>query len=716
MLKKFFMGAAFLLLLSLPLQAQPVASPWATQVHSYHAMDPSPGFDDPLKALGKPSGGGVYAPNHAHAYSIGRPGPGEGSYIVFGFDAPILDDPDNPQGLDFIVFGNAFWVGGTALRRWAEPALIQVSEDVNGNGLPDDPWYTIPGSRAVDASVLPLGAPDFTPPLAGNVVNPNSNGIEEDWGYGDMSPTLQEYLDNYMRPDDPFEVGISERSGGGDAVDIAWAVDDSGQPANLSQIHFVRLSAFINASHGPLSFITPEVVGVAAVARDVDTDGDGILDDYEVRVAGTDPLRPESTVLPLETPLEYGGSPAGTLLDQATDEEGNSIALYSSGLRTGQRNFNCMVDILPVADMPEGTLPEDLMASSYGRFFSSSEGDFTQAQIQKAEFTLAYKAEDIAGLDESKLEPLRYENGHFTSEGIEVVLPNPEENRISFRCNQPGTFILASTAGAGDMQPGHASIPLTADPAEGVTADSMSLIVIESSPFLLADSNAPDPHAVYTLSLFPDTLVTVESSDMDPEQSGTQLHAEAGVVRAVLRAGTESGQVTAFLSLDDGTASGSLTLPFHPGPPAGLVTLEPLNPQATAPGPIHFTSSRITDQFGNAVYAGSLLTLEVSGGRCITPDASPSLPGHQLAVMGERLSFSILADNWAGEGGQAEVHLRLYADATQSDQIGESYHLFDIVAMPVNRLLLPAFLFLLLSGVALLHPSIRKRDSSRSRP
>ena len=119
-----------------------------------------------------------------------------------------MDHPDNPQGLDFIVFGNAFWVGGTPLRRWAEPALVQVSEDVNGNGIPDDPWYTIPGSRAVQASVLPSGISDFSPPMAGNVFNPRSDGKEQDWGYGDMTPTLQEYLDNYLRPDDPIEVGI----------------------------------------------------------------------------------------------------------------------------------------------------------------------------------------------------------------------------------------------------------------------------------------------------------------------------------------------------------------------------------------------------------------------------------------------------------------------------------------------------------------------------
>jgi hypothetical protein len=36
-----------------------------------------------------------------------------------------------------------------------------------------------------------------------------------------------------------------------------------------------------------------------------------VLDEYETRVAGTDRVD-RSTVLPLEIPVEWGGSPAGT--------------------------------------------------------------------------------------------------------------------------------------------------------------------------------------------------------------------------------------------------------------------------------------------------------------------------------------------------------------------------------------------------------------------
>jgi len=32
---------------------------------------------------------------------------GQGGHIILGFDEPVTDDPLNPEGFDFIVFGNA---------------------------------------------------------------------------------------------------------------------------------------------------------------------------------------------------------------------------------------------------------------------------------------------------------------------------------------------------------------------------------------------------------------------------------------------------------------------------------------------------------------------------------------------------------------------------------------------------------------------------------
>ncbi|MEM1165104.1 MAG: hypothetical protein AAGI30_02305 [Planctomycetota bacterium] len=107
----------------------------------------NPSFNDPTGALGSPVGGGTFAPNNSKLVSLG----GFGGTLVLGFAHPVLDDPRNPFGVDAIVFGNAFWVGGNPFRKWAEAATIEISADVNTNGLADDPWFLI---DAPDTDVL----------------------------------------------------------------------------------------------------------------------------------------------------------------------------------------------------------------------------------------------------------------------------------------------------------------------------------------------------------------------------------------------------------------------------------------------------------------------------------------------------------------------------------------------------------------------------------
>ena len=76
------------------------------------------------------------------------------------FNSSILDDARNLHGLDFIVFSNSFWISGNAQSRFTEPALIEVSQDLNPNGMADDPWFLmvpniLPGQfRAVEPRAI----------------------------------------------------------------------------------------------------------------------------------------------------------------------------------------------------------------------------------------------------------------------------------------------------------------------------------------------------------------------------------------------------------------------------------------------------------------------------------------------------------------------------------------------------------------------------------
>jgi len=438
--------------------------PWADSVVSYSATDPVSGFTAPQAALGPPTGLGPGVPvndvNGAKTVvSLGVPTTSNRGHITLKFDTPVTDDPANPFGLDCIVYSNAFWVGGDPQKRFQEPALIEISDD----GVT---WYLIPGSRGIqrETGQLPiLSEPDGDTNLgagqelllAGTITNPNTldigmdpDTVEFNWGYADMTATLAVFLDNYVRPDDPMSVGMTPRSGGGDAFDIAWAVDASGNPATLTQFRFIRITPFVERQLA-VGTASPEIMAVADVAPNIDMDGDGILDEFETRVAGTDPNRPENTLLPLEIPEIEGGSPPETELGVASDIFGNRVRLESAGARTNAA-LATVIDLLRV-QAPPGTLPTDAPKASKAAIdLVSSEPDFLAAEIAPAELTMHYTPLQIEGLNESSLVPLRLVSGSYDTDGISNVVPDTEGNTITFRIETSGIFLLAGTSGSGD--------------------------------------------------------------------------------------------------------------------------------------------------------------------------------------------------------------------------------------------------------------------------
>lgn len=311
--------------LLLALAADGADAQFASRVVDYHPAPgqfvQNPAFNNPARALGPPVGGGTTDGDETKCVTLG----GFAGTLTLAFDSPVLNDPKNPLGLDCIVFGNAFWPGADSGRRWAEPATIEISLDANANTLADDAWFLIPGSHiAIPAAhwqgqtwdddpidtTFPPSSLSWIPPgesglwttwgfrlpsdpfESGLVLdNPNGPGELDEgvWGYAELSPTLllgdldaDNDIDDpmlpparfYTVPDDPFRVGIDPGSGGGDAFDIAWAIDvATGAPARLPAFHFIRITNAANVVFPVFGERSPEIAGVADVAPALDAPG-----------------------------------------------------------------------------------------------------------------------------------------------------------------------------------------------------------------------------------------------------------------------------------------------------------------------------------------------------------------------------------------------------------------------------------------------------------
>lgn len=205
---------------------------------------------------------------------------GYGGYITFHFDHPVV----NVSGeADFLIRGNAFEGN-------SEPGIVMVSEDVNGNGLPDDPWYELSGSADVDSvgkvvygyeitytanalSDIPwtdnqghngvlarnqFHAQEYFPqwlssPLTfkGTLLPPNGvNQGTEEAPYWVLSSLRYGYADNHPNND-----------ANGCSFNIDWAVDANRRPVKLSRIHFVRVYCAQNQLCGWLGETSTEISG-----------------------------------------------------------------------------------------------------------------------------------------------------------------------------------------------------------------------------------------------------------------------------------------------------------------------------------------------------------------------------------------------------------------------------------------------------------------------
>jgi hypothetical protein len=248
--------------------------------------------------------------------------------------------------MDFTIFGNP-------LPDWSEPGVVWVMKDENENGEADDTWYQLAGSdyffsttlldyqvtytnpggmEAMDVSwedqlgnqglikansahtqpyypqpVIFPDIPEETYQLNGTLIRgavdvehpPLNISLRRAFGYADNLPRGSGAL---TVPDNPYTPELEHS--GGDAFDIAWAVDDQGSGVDLDQIHFVKVQNGILHQGGWLGELSTEITGAVDVTPDP-----GLSGLTEILVIKDLPFELDTVALQLEMFLFSKGKP-----------------------------------------------------------------------------------------------------------------------------------------------------------------------------------------------------------------------------------------------------------------------------------------------------------------------------------------------------------------------------------------------------------------------
>lgn len=267
---------------------------------------PAPGQFVNSAPWGVPSSTKSIEGNITGAMSLGA----FGGYVIFKFENPVENHPDNPYGVDFTIFGNP-------LKDWSEQGIVSVMKDENGNGLPDDTWYELAGSEYFFSSTIKNYEVTYTNPNQataadvswvdnqGNTGAVSRNGAHSQPYYplndsfpdvssdsytltgtrviDEVDRTIPTYVKSYRKafgyvdsqfrgvapytvPDNPYTP--EKENSGGDAFDIGWAVDENGNYVDLDVVHFIKVHNGVLANAGWLGEISTEITGAVDVAPD----------------------------------------------------------------------------------------------------------------------------------------------------------------------------------------------------------------------------------------------------------------------------------------------------------------------------------------------------------------------------------------------------------------------------------------------------------------
>jgi hypothetical protein len=269
-----------------------------------------------------------------------------GGQVVFAFENPVENDPANPYGVDFTIFGNP-------LSDWSEPGVVWVMKDENENGEADDSWYQLAGSDYYFSSTVHNYRVSYFNPGGEEardvswedhhgkqgIIKANSVHTQSYYPQNELFPNVSldsfelsgtlirgavdvdhppvnvslrrafGYVDNQLRgskpytvPDNPYTPEVEHS--GGDAFDINWAVDSEGNEVVLDQIHFVKVQNGLLHQGGWLGELSTEVTGAVDVSPDPALSGT-----MDVLVIRDIPLELDTIAYQLEPILFHQGKP-----------------------------------------------------------------------------------------------------------------------------------------------------------------------------------------------------------------------------------------------------------------------------------------------------------------------------------------------------------------------------------------------------------------------
>jgi hypothetical protein len=229
MKKKLFVSLALAGLFVIPTLTH---AQFASSVVSYtEGNGVESGYDVPAAALGAPSQvtpgiyGGPVDPFDAPYLPSQIVGIGTGGSLTLQFNTPIQNNPGNPFGLDFIIFGHA--------------GFNITNGDYSGGGITDGSLYT-GGTSDAQVSVSADGTTFYT---LNPALTPQVDGLFPTDGSGNpflpVNPALT--AADFAGQDLAGIRALYNGSAGGAGFSLAWAIDSNGQSVFLSSVDYVRL-------------------------------------------------------------------------------------------------------------------------------------------------------------------------------------------------------------------------------------------------------------------------------------------------------------------------------------------------------------------------------------------------------------------------------------------------------------------------------------------